>query len=78
MSDLVIKIVQFTSFNPLFKGASVVIASLLALLFAGFMYWRWKEPLRGGFLVFIGLALVALVFGLYILVFQPAWWQLPY
>ena len=78
MNEFGVKLVQFTNMNPVFKGSSVIIAGLLALLFAFWMRWRWKEPVRGGFLVFIGLSIFIVLYGLYILIFQPQWWKLPY
>jgi putative flippase GtrA len=70
--------IQITNTNPTFKGLSVIIAGLIALLFAYWMNKRWKEPLKGGFLVFIGLAVFIVLYGLFILVFQPHWWNPPY
>ena len=72
------KFIQFTDMSPIFKGGSVTIVGLFALLFALWMHRRWKEPLRGGFLVFIGVSIFIVLFGLYILIFQPQWWKLPY
>jgi len=78
MSDFRVKIIQFTNMNPVFKGCSVIIVGLLALLFAIWMRQRWKEPLKGGFIVFIGLSVFIILYGLYILIFRPNWWALPY
>ena len=78
MREFGIKLIQFTNMNPIFKGASITIVGLLALLFALWMMNRWKEPLRGGFLVFIGLCIFIILYGLFILIFQPQWWNLPY
>jgi hypothetical protein len=64
--------------NPIFKGGSVTVVGLIALLFALWMNRRWKEPLRGGFLVFIGVSIFIVLFGLFVLIFQPQWWKLPY
>jgi hypothetical protein len=78
MSDFAVKFIQYTNLSPLFKGASVTAVGLCALLFALWMRWRWQEPLRPGFLVFIGVTLFIILFGLFGLIFQPPWWQLPY
>ncbi|MFA6548517.1 MAG: hypothetical protein WCT39_01110 [Candidatus Margulisiibacteriota bacterium] len=78
MSEFNVKLVQIINLSPLFKGSAVLIIGLLALLFAWWMNKRWKEPLQGGFLVFIGVAVFVVLFGLFILVFQPQWWKLPY
>lgn len=78
MNEMGVKFIQFTNMNPIFKGSSVVAAGLLALFFAWWMRERWGEPFKGGFLVFIGLAIFITLYGLYILIFQPNWWALPY
>jgi len=77
MNILAVKFIQFSA-GPVFKGASVAIVGLIALLFALWMSRRWKEPLRGGFIVFIGLSIFIVLYGLFILIFQPNWWALPY
>jgi len=64
--------------SPWFKGGSVTIVGLTALLFAWWMKKRWQEPVRGGFVVFVGLAAFITLFGLFILLFHPQWWRLPY
>jgi hypothetical protein len=78
MNEWGIKIVQFTNMSPIFKGLAVIIIGLLALVFAWWMKKRWQEPLQGGFLVFMALAVFILLYGLFILFFQPQWWKLPY
>ncbi len=78
MNDWAVKFVAVTNMSPTFKGASVALVGLLALLFAYWMNRRWKEPLQGGFLVFTGVAAFILLYGLFVLVFQPQWWKLPY
>ncbi len=78
MSEWAVRFVAVTNLSPTFKGASVALAGLLALLFAYWMNRRWQEPLKGGFLVFIGVAAFILLYGLFVLVFQPQWWKLPY
>ena len=72
------KIVQFTNMSPVFKGGSVTIAGLVALLFALWMRQRWKEPLKGGFMVFVALAAFVVLYGIFILIAQPHWWNPPY
>jgi len=78
MSETGVKFIQFINMNTVFKGGSVAIVGLVALLFALWMMRRWNEPLKGGFLVFIGVAVFVSLFGFYTLVFQPPWWRLPY
>lgn len=73
------KIVQFTNFSPIFKGGGVVIVGLVALLFALYMKNRRKEPRQGGaFNLFLGLSIFVILYGIFILIFRPAWWVLPY
>jgi len=78
MNDWRITFIEVTNMSPVFKGTTVIIIGLLALLFSWWMKEKWKEPLKGGFLVFIGLSIFIVIYGLYILVFQPNWWKLPY
>lgn len=72
-----VKIVQFTE-SALFKGPALIVLGLLALLFAWWMKKKWNEPTSLGYRIFIGLAVFIILFGLYILAFQPQWWKLPY
>lgn len=76
--DWKVKFIQITNMNPTFKGLAVLIVGLIALLFAWWMRKRWQEPLKGGFLIFIALAIFIVLYGLFILLFQPQWWRLPY
>ena len=76
--DLLINLVEFTNMNPIFKGSAVAITGILALLFAWWMNKRWGEPLKGGFLVFIGIAVFVVLYGLFILIVRPLWWNPPY
>ncbi|PIS28350.1 hypothetical protein COT42_08245 [Candidatus Saganbacteria bacterium CG08_land_8_20_14_0_20_45_16] len=78
MSDFGVKLIQFTNMNPLFKGGGVLIVGLLAFLFAWWMKKRWQEPVRSGFLVFVGLSVFITLYGLFILAVRPLWWRLPY
>lgn len=78
MNELGIKVIQATNMSPIFKGAAVTFVGFLALLFAWWMKEKWAEPLKAGFIVFIALSVFTILYGLYILVFQPNWWALPY
>jgi len=73
-----IQLSQLTNFIPLFKGPALIILGLLALLFAWWMKKKWNEPSSFGYWVFVGLAVFIVLFGLFILLFQPQWWRLPY
>lgn len=72
------RIVQFTNFSPIFKGGGVVIVGLLALWFALYMKTRRKEPATVSYNLFLGLSIFVILYGLFILIFQPRWWVLPY
>jgi hypothetical protein len=64
--------------SAVFKGITVIITGLLAL---GFCYWmvkRWKEPMTWQFRIFIGLSIFIVLYGLFILLFQPQWWIPPW
>ena len=78
MSDWGANLIMTMNMNPAFKGGMVAITSLVALLFAFWMKKRWNEPASSGFVMFVSLAVFCLVFGLFVLIFQPQWWKLPY
>jgi uncharacterized membrane protein HdeD (DUF308 family) len=78
MNEWLVRLVEFTNLNPIFKGGSTAVAGLIALLFALWMNRRWKEPFAGGFLIFIGVAIFIVLYGFFVLIFQPQWWKLPY
>ncbi|NQT30670.1 MAG: hypothetical protein HQ596_08870 [Candidatus Saganbacteria bacterium] len=78
IQDIGLICIQYTNTSPVFKGAAVAMVGILALLFAFWMKEKWKEPLKGGFIVFIAIALFALAYGLFLLIFRPNWWALPY
>jgi hypothetical protein len=68
----------FTNTSPIFKGVSVIIAGLITLAFSYWMIKRWKEPLSWQFKVFIGYAIFIVLYGAFILIFQPQWWIPPW
>ncbi|MBI5399909.1 hypothetical protein HZB07_04810 [Candidatus Saganbacteria bacterium] len=78
MQDFGDKLIVFMNLDPVFKGSSIIIVSLLSLLFAKWLKARWQEPFKGGFLVFVGIATFTLFYGLFILLIRPHWWALPY
>jgi hypothetical protein len=73
-----IAIVQYTCFNPVFKGTGLVIFGLLGILIYLYMKRRWKEPASFGFNLFLATAVFIVIYGLIILVLRPNWWALPY
>lgn len=78
MSERSVKIIQFMNMSPFFKGVGLVILGALALLFAWYMKKKWKEPKSFGFYLFIALSGFIFLYGLYILIFRPEWWALPF
>ncbi|OGC12270.1 hypothetical protein A3K48_07435 [candidate division WOR-1 bacterium RIFOXYA12_FULL_52_29] len=78
MNQWVVDIVQFTNTSPVFKGFGVLFVGAVALLFAWWMRRRWQEPLTGGFLVYIGVASFIVLYGIFMLIVQPHWWNPPY
>jgi len=78
MNEYGMNLMKLINMNPTFKGSAVILVGLLSLFFAWWMKERWHEPFSFGFKVFVGLAAFIVLYGAYIVVFQPAWWQLPY
>jgi hypothetical protein len=71
-------ILLFMNTSPVFKGLSVIIAGLIALLFWYYMKKRWGEPDSFGYKAFFYFSVFVVLYGLYILMFRPDWWALPY
>lgn len=78
MGDFFTTFVQITNMSPTFKGIATMIAGGVALLFWRWMKVKWNEPESVGSKVFFWFSVFVVVYGLYILVFQPGWWKLPY
>jgi hypothetical protein len=82
MDDLIsersLRIVEFMNTSPVFKGAATMFAGILALLFAYYMIKKWNEPKTLPFRIFIGFSVFLVLYGLFILIFQPAWWIPPW
>ncbi len=51
-----------------------MVVGMIALLFSWWMIKKWKEPLTWQFMIFIGLSVFIVLYGLFILIFQPQWW----
>jgi len=73
-----LKILMFMNTSPIFKGVSVIIVGLFGLLFWRYMKNRWQEPDSLGFKFFLWFSVFIVLYGAYILAFQPGWWKLPY
>jgi hypothetical protein len=71
------RLIIITNLSPIFKGSATLFIGVLALFFA--LYMKKKgEPEGIGIKVFIGLSIFIIIYGLYILLFRPDWWLLPY
>jgi hypothetical protein len=68
----------FTNTSPLFKGVAVIIVGLIGLSFSYWMVKRWKEPMSWQFMIFTGLSIFIVLYGLFILILQPQWWIPPW
>lgn len=82
MPDLVsqtgVAILEFANTSPIFKGLGVIFVGAMALLYAYYMVKRWKEPMTVSFKIFIGFSIFVVLYGLFILIFRPAWWIPPW
>ncbi|MCX5726770.1 MAG: hypothetical protein NT030_06335 [Candidatus Saganbacteria bacterium] len=77
MNDLGVKIIELTNSSPIFKGIATIIVGSIALYSA--LYLKKKgEPDSLGLKIFTYLSIFVILFGLFILIFRPAWWKLPY
>lgn len=72
------KIAQIVNHSPIFKGTALVVLGILALMFSYFMKKKWNEKKSFGFSLFQGIAIFIVLFGLFILIYRPNWWGLPY
>lgn len=77
MYELGVKIIQITNLSPVFKGIATILVGVIALSFVLYMK-RKGEAESVGFKVFTYLSIFIILFGLYILIFRPGWWKLPY
>ncbi|MCX5751335.1 MAG: hypothetical protein NT099_06690 [Candidatus Saganbacteria bacterium] len=74
--DLGAQIIVITNTSPFFKGIAVIIAGALALWFAR-SYKADKEE-DFGRKVFTYLAIFIILYGIFLLVLRPQWWNPPY
>ncbi|MFA5875840.1 MAG: hypothetical protein WC901_04040 [Candidatus Margulisiibacteriota bacterium] len=78
MNDFGVKLIEFSNTSPIFKGGATTLVGILALVF---VLWFMKKTGRKweiGQKVFLGLAVFIVLYGLFILIFQPHWWNPPY
>ncbi|OGC18618.1 hypothetical protein A3J90_03155 [candidate division WOR-1 bacterium RIFOXYC2_FULL_37_10] len=73
-----LKITQITNFSHVFKGLSLILLGIFALLFVYYMKQRWQEPKSFKLILFVIIACFIIIYGFFILVFNPNWWMLPY
>ena len=62
--------------SPVFKGLALIILGILALLFA-WVYKGKEKKIDANLWAFILVAVFILVFGIWVLIFQPQMWQPP-
>ena len=78
MYELGIRLIEFTNTSPLFKGGATTIVGVLALLFVLWFMKKTKREWELGQKIFLALSVFIIIYGLYILIFQPQWWNPPY
>jgi hypothetical membrane protein len=70
--------VMFMNISPVFKGIAVICTGLVGLAFSYWLAKRWKEPMSWQFMIFIGLSIFIILYGAFLLIFQPHWWNPPW
>ena len=78
VSERSIRFQEFLNTSPMFKGLAVMFLGAAALLFSYYLVKKWNEPRTISFYVFVGFAAFVVLYGLFILIFQPAWWIPPW
>ncbi|MBU0687172.1 MAG: hypothetical protein KKB81_04915 [Candidatus Margulisbacteria bacterium] len=78
MYELGIRIIEFTNTSPIFKGGATTLVGVIALIFVLLFMRKTKRTWELGQKVFLALAIFIILYGLYILILQPQWWNPPY
>jgi len=71
-----ISLISFMSTSPVFKGIALMLLSVLAVLF-GFWFNKGSEP-SNNFKMYLAVAGIIFLYGLFILIVRPHWWLPPY
>lgn len=71
-----VRAIRFISESPLFKGSALIVLALIAFLSAVLMAKSGRKK-DLNFWVFVAVASIILIYGTYILVMRPQWWQPP-
>ena len=78
IQDFGIKIIRYTNESPLFKGPALVILGLVALWFVWNVTVNKNKKIEKGSLVCAILAIFIILYGLFITIIRPMWWNPPY
>ena len=62
--------------RPVFKGGALIVLAIFALSFA-WVYKGKENKIEPSLWVFILVAVIILIFGIWILIFQPQMWLPP-
>lgn len=71
-----IELLTFMNQSPIFKGISLTILGVLAILFGLWMKKKNKKMDLNVF-IFIAVSVIILLYGIFILVYKPLWWAPP-
>lgn len=71
-----ISLISFVSTNPVFKGVALMLLSVLAVVF-GLWFNKGNKP-SSSFNMYLAVAGVIFIYGLFILIVRPHWWLPPY
>ena len=78
MHDFGVQMIEFTNTSPFFKGGATMLVGILAL---GLVLWfmnKTKRQWEIGQKIFVVLSVFIILYGLFILIAQPHWWNPPY
>jgi heme/copper-type cytochrome/quinol oxidase subunit 4 len=78
MNDFGVKLIEFSNTSPIFKGGATTLVGILALVFVLWFMKKTGRKWEVGQKVFLVLAVFIVLYGLFILIFQPHWWNPPY
>lgn len=71
-----IKLLTYMNQSPIFKGVSLTILGVLAILFGLWMKKKNKK-MDLNLWIFIIVSIVILIYGIFVLIFKPALWKPP-
>lgn len=71
-----VRIIRYVSESPVFKGSALIVLAVIAILGAVLMAKSGRKK-DFNFWVFVAVAAIILIYGLYILIMRPQWWLPP-